>query len=765
MSIKHLLLIIVTHVSLSGLAQFDNHSYVPGELLVLLNSDRDAAHWCEHISANSGVEFELKERLSPSMNLYRIGFDSGEMDDETVLKMVQRNAEIQIAQFNHTGLEIRTTPNDPLFDEQWAFFNDGTNGGPGDADIDALDAWDIATGGLTADGDTIVVAVIDNGFDIEHIDLKPNFFVNRHEIDGNGIDDDGNGYVDDRHGWNLYTNGPVHFSYQHGTHVSGTIGAVGNNQTGVTGVNWNVKVMPISGSSSLESTVVGAYAYALEMRKMYNQTGGQKGAYIVATNSSFGNNYADPEDYPLWCAMYDSLGYAGILSAGATMNVNADVDQVGDMPTACGSNFLLSVTNTTSADVKNNGAAYGVVSIDLGAPGTNIYSTEPNDSYGSSTGTSMATPHVAGAIALMYSAMCKDNLDDFGTNHAALALHMKDKLLSEGVDELLSLQGLVATGGRLNLHKAVLAAVDSCTSLVLNETNSDCGVCNGQATVAMIGGVSPYQYAWSNGDTGNVSTNLCPGVYGVTASDASGNVAVGSAVISDADGPAIDVSKVELTCYGGNDGQVQLSGADVYHWQDGSSLSSRAGLAAGEYTVLAIDTVTNCTTIVNFVLEQPDQIQLSFQSTDPSPNSASNGTITVSANGGQSPYSYNWGAQGSANQLFGLESGWYMVTVTDASGCSVSDSIWLGDPLGIEGYTMNSVKIYPNPASKTLLIGGLAQKAATWSLIDLTGCVVISGMADGELTHVNLSGIPNGQYVMRIVQQNEVLHRKVQIVQ
>ena len=114
-----------------------------------------------------------------------------------------------ISQFNHTNLDIRSLPNDSLFYKQWALLNDGTNGGAGTADIDAESAWDITTGGLTPFGDTIVVAVIDMGFDLDHEDLVENMFFNYNEIDGNGMDDDGNGYVDDVQGWDFYNNDPV----------------------------------------------------------------------------------------------------------------------------------------------------------------------------------------------------------------------------------------------------------------------------------------------------------------------------------------------------------------------------------------------------------------------------------------------------------------------------------------------------------------------------------------------------------------------------
>jgi subtilisin family serine protease len=280
--------------------------------------------------------------------------------------------------------------------------NTGQSGGTVDADIDAPEAWDLGTGGLTAAGDTIVVAVVDGGFYLNHLDM--NFWKNYNEIPGNGIDDDNNGYIDDVNGWNAYNNnGNVTASGTHGTHVSGTVGARGNNTIGVAGVNWNVRVMAIQGSSGTESVVLRAYGYALKQRRLYDSSNGMKGAFVVSTNASFGVDYGQPANFPLWCAFYDSLGSAGILNAGATANLNINIDVTGDIPTACPSDWMISVTNTDRNDVKNTGAAYGLTTIDLGAPGTSIISTTTASTYGTSTGTSMATPHVAGAIGFMYS--------------------------------------------------------------------------------------------------------------------------------------------------------------------------------------------------------------------------------------------------------------------------------------------------------------------------------------------------------------------------
>ena len=447
--IKPLFILAIMALSVFSYAQEPQQSqesttYVENEFIIWLEQDVDAADF----AAKSNTGIMPKRQLSKRLNIWLFEINDNKELREDKMRRLNANADVRVIQNNHTNITLRESiPDDPFFGLQWA-----------PAIMNLPQAWEeFTTGGVTATGDTIVVAVIDGGADWTHEDL--NCWENAHEIPNNGIDDDGNGYIDDFHGWNAYNHNGYVGSNNHGTHVSGIIGAVGNNGKGVCGVNWNVKVMPIAGSSGDESIVVEAYSYVLEMRARYNETDGEEGAFIVATNSSFGVDYGNPDDYPIWCSMYDEMGNVGILSCGAGPNLNVNVDVVGDVPSTCPGNYLIGITNTTSQDVKNSGAGYGINNIDIGAPGTSIYSTLPNNNYGNMTGTSMATPQVAGTIALMYAALPEEMMQDCKDDPAHFSLIMKYHLLN-GADHLLSLDGLVASGRRLNAYGAIESALN-----------------------------------------------------------------------------------------------------------------------------------------------------------------------------------------------------------------------------------------------------------------------------------------------------------------
>ncbi|MEP6647394.1 MAG: S8 family serine peptidase, partial [Saprospiraceae bacterium] len=349
-----------------------------------------------------------------------------------------------------------TVPNDPGYINQ---LNMNMIGMP--------KAWDITTGGVTPRGDTIVIAVVDDGYDIQHEDLVPNIWLNKDEIPDDGIDNDNNGYIDDYKGLNVVKNNDQHPKEKHGTQVSGLIGARGDNTIGMAGINWKVKLMLISGAD-FESKVIQAYQYAIDMRKKYNDTNGHQGAFVVATNLSGGINNAFAADHPLWCEMYDKMGQVGILSVASGPNQPISVDNDGDMPTTCTSPYLIAVTSVDQTDVLVDGAGFGSVSIDIGAPGENVLTLDLNNQYHAFGGTSAAAPHVAAVIGLLYSVPCLALLNDIDNNPDAVALKMKDFIFSTAKPNN-SLDGITVTGKRLQADAAIKAAYEQCNTFIQPE--------------------------------------------------------------------------------------------------------------------------------------------------------------------------------------------------------------------------------------------------------------------------------------------------------
>ena len=337
---------------------------------------------------------------------------------------------IEYAEPNYI-LTLNRTPNDPMFNQLWGLHNTGQSGGKSDADIDAPETWDNNT------DSSIVVGIIDTGIDYNHEDLAANIWVNSNEIAGNGIDDDNNGYIDDIHGINAITKtGDPMDDQAHGTHVAGTIGAVGNNGIGITGVNWNVKMMGLkfldqNGSGS-SSDAITALEYAIMMKTEHNVN------IKLTSNSWGGGGYSQ--------AMYDAIQaseQAGMLFIAAAGNESSDNDSSPNYPSNYELQSVIAVAATDRNDNLSSFSCFGANSVDLAAPGSEIVSTIPGNQYASYSGTSMATPHVAGAAALLWAAYPNDSYAD-----------IKAKLMGT-VDKLDSLSGKMVTGGRLNINNAV----------------------------------------------------------------------------------------------------------------------------------------------------------------------------------------------------------------------------------------------------------------------------------------------------------------------
>ncbi|MGH9039515.1 MAG: S8 family serine peptidase, partial [Acidimicrobiia bacterium] len=319
-------------------------------------------------------------------------------------------------------VRLAGTPNDASFSTQWALRNTGQavqgEAGTPDADIDADAAWSVTTG-----SSQVVVAVLDSGVDGSHPDLAPNMWRNP----GVGGCPAGTFGAD-------FVNGDCdpHDDNGHGTHVAGTIGAVGNNSRGVAGVAWNVRIMALkvldsTGSGPL-SDILAALYWAVDAKLA--------GVPLRVINASLGGRYpsqAEAEAYA-WAAQND------ILVVAAAGNDGANNDVTPQYP--CGFPAVVCVANTTNDDILHTTSNYGRYNVEVAAPGTAVYSTVPGGGYAYETGTSMAAPHVSGTAALVLS------------REALSAAALRTRLLS-AIDLVPSLAGRVATGGRLNVCKAI----------------------------------------------------------------------------------------------------------------------------------------------------------------------------------------------------------------------------------------------------------------------------------------------------------------------
>src|SRR5262245_27818086 len=354
-------------------------------------------------------------------------------DSARALAELRRDPRVRFAEPDAV-YRVDTLPNDPSFGQLWGLNNTGqsvkTAIGTADADIDAPEAWATTTG-----SSAVVVAVIDSGVDTNHPDLAANIWTNPGEscpgCATDGIDNDGNGYVDDIHGWDFVNNDNNPFDDNgHGTHVAGTIGAVGSNGVGVTGVDWDVQIMPLkfigANGQGTADDAVRAILYATRM-----------GA-VVSNNSWGGEEFSQ--------ALEDAIADAdahGSLFVAAAGNSAKNTDTTPDYPSGFDVPNVLTVGATDQNDARAWFSNYGARSVDLAAPGTNIYSTWPGGSYRFLDGTSMAAPHATGVAALAKAAF-----------PSASAIGLKTLLLRT-VDPNASFAGLSATGGRLNARSAV----------------------------------------------------------------------------------------------------------------------------------------------------------------------------------------------------------------------------------------------------------------------------------------------------------------------
>jgi subtilisin family serine protease len=366
------------------------------------------------------------QAISKTLNIHVIKLPSN-MKVEDALKKYKNDPNVEYAEPNYIIRKLETTPNDTYYSSQWGLVK-----------VLANKVWDTCKG-----SDNTIVAVIDSGIDLNHPDLKDHIWKNPGETNcSDGIDNDNNGFVDDCYGWNFVSNSNnTQDDDGHGTHVAGIIGAITNNSEGVAGLNWYIKLMPVkildSNGNGDEANLIKAIDYAVK-----------NGAKII--NASLG--YPDSCSYvPPNQALYDAIksaGDEGVLFVAAAGNYGCNNDKTPLWPASFNLPNIISVGASDQNDNLAYFSNYGQNTVHLLAPGTNIISTyfdktNNQSTYAPADGTSMATPFVSGAAALLMSYL----------NNATI-YEIKERIVSS-VDVFNSLSSITISSGRLNIYKAL----------------------------------------------------------------------------------------------------------------------------------------------------------------------------------------------------------------------------------------------------------------------------------------------------------------------
>jgi beta propeller repeat protein len=409
-------------VQLEGL--IEGRDYAQGEVIIKLNA-----------GVSSSEANTLREKLGAEVieTTKTLGIQRWSISGTSVRQVIEsfgNDPRIEYIQPNFIVRTTATIPSDPRFKELWGLNNTGQTGGKVDADIDAPEAWDTQT------GSDVVVGVIDTGVDYTHPDLNDNMWKNPGEVAGDGIDNDGNGFVDDVYGYDfVYEDSDPMDVFGHGTHVSGTIAAEANNNQGIVGVNWNAKIMALKFLSDdgwgYTFDAIQAVEYATLMKKNH-------GVNINLTNNSWGGGGYDQ-------GLYDAIAAAGqagqLFIAAAGNGYGNDNDTNPFYPATYNLDNVISVAATNHNDQLAYFSNIGATTVDLAAPGENVLSTVPGG-YAVYSGTSMATPHVAGVASLFWS------------EDPSLSTQEVQELLLK-VDPLAALAGKVVANGRLNAFNAL----------------------------------------------------------------------------------------------------------------------------------------------------------------------------------------------------------------------------------------------------------------------------------------------------------------------
>ena len=728
---------------LAGGGQYD-----PNTLLVQFrtdSSDDDRDGCCRKVGLGAIDKYKIVDGLA------LIHVASG----DPVATMAALQAEPTVLR---TGLNYLMTtqvvPNDSLFGSTWGMNNTASQLN----DIDAPQAWDIYTG-----DPNYRVAVIDTGIDFNHPDLQGNIWVNPGEIANDGIDNDGNGYIDDVRGWNFVTNtNNPQDGNGHGTHVSGTIAAKGNNGIGVAGVAWNAKIVPLK---FLSDTGSGTTANAIKAIDYCTANG------IKLSNNSWGGGLFDS----LLLQAITNAGAADHLFIGAAGNSALNIDVSLSYPASYNLSNMVNVASTTNTGALSVFSNYGVATVQVAAPGSNIFSTWPvgltvlgqPNGYNSISGTSMAAPHVTGLAALLRGKM-----------PSWTATQVRSAILGS-TKPLTALAGKVGREGIISAYNALLGTNVEAIPPTVNAvrtpaTANAAGWNNANVTVAITGtdnvggsGVRDIKYTINAGTTitaAGSTTNVVRSTDGIAtlaywATDNSGNVSPAGSMTVRVDKTA-PVTTLTATP-GATSTSVVVSGTDATSGLAGTFYSVDGAPAAAYSGPITLDngvhTVTAYSTDIAGNTEAVKTLSLPLGSLS-----------TISVN----PVSVNGGTAATGTVTLGspAPAGGVVVTLTSSSAAAVVPaSVTVAAGARTATFAISTTSVVASTAAvitgsslgaskSTTLTVNPAVASVTFSRLALNPTSVRGGRANSTAT-ITLSAVTPTALVVNLASSNTAAAR------